>query len=436
MALPPCAQDTAPRHLMSASEPASASASAAVSEQAAALATAPGATQVPVPGATQASVPLAAQVPASTADSLASAVERGESSGQAGGKKPECFFFPSERCSIAPMVDVTDSIFRRMTRLMSRRVMLYTEMIAADALVHEKYHLIDFQEEELPCVLQLGGADPHKLAIATKVGVKHGYSAINLNAGCPSDKVQSGSFGAVLMKDPQHLASCYKAMQEAAGAVPVSVKTRIGVDNLDSVDFTLELIGTLYNAGCRHLIIHARKAWLKGLSPKENRTIPPLDYERVYLLKRTWPDLQITINGGITTLEQCQEHLSKVDGVMLGRAIIDNPYLLTALEQNIWEDAIASPVLAESMPTACTLPAALPPLSREEVLEKLILLGEEVIAAGKPVHLLYRHVLGLFTGCPNARLYRRYLSENMTKRNAPATVIKHAYEAMRRGLRN
>ena len=215
-------------------------------------------------------------------------------------------FLPSERFSVAPMVDVTDSVFRRMARVMSQHCMLYTEMIAAEALVHEKYYLIDFKDEELPCCLQLGSADPKKLAVATKVGVEHGYSAINLNAGCPSDKVQSGNFGAILMKTPELIAQCYQAMAEAAGDVPVSVKTRIGVDELDSEEFTFKLMGTIYEAGCRHIIIHARKAWLNGLSPKENRTIPPLDYERVYKIKAAFPELKVTINGGINTLEPYQ----------------------------------------------------------------------------------------------------------------------------------
>ena len=323
-------------------------------------------------------------------------------------------FLPSERFSVAPMVDVTDSVFRRMARVMSQHCMLYTEMIAAEALVHEKYYLIDFKDEELPCCLQLGSADPKKLAVATKVGVEHGYSAINLNAGCPSDKVQSGNFGAILMKTPELIAQCYQAMAEAAGDVPVSVKTRIGVDELDSEEFTFKLMGTIYEAGCRHIIIHARKAWLNGLSPKENRTIPPLDYERVYKIKAAFPELKVTINGGITTMEQCQEQLTRVDGVMLGRAIIDNPYLLATVDQELFA-------------------AKVPVLTREEVLGAMVELGAQLQSEGKALHFLCRHLLGLFNGCANSRLYRRYLSEHMTQKDVRPDILLKAHQAMVQG---
>ena len=323
-------------------------------------------------------------------------------------------FLPSERFSVAPMVDVTDSVFRRMARVMSQHCMLYTEMIAAEALVHEKYYLIDFKDEELPCCLQLGSADPKKLAVATKVGVEHGYSAINLNAGCPSDKVQSGNFGAILMKTPELIAQCYQAMAEAAGDVPVSVKTRIGVDELDSEEFTFKLMGTIYEAGCRHIIIHARKAWLNGLSPKENRTIPPLDYERVYKIKEAFPELKVTINGGITTMEQCQEQLTRVDGVMLGRAIIDNPYLLATVDQELFA-------------------AKAPVLTREEVLGAMVELGAQLQSEGKALHFLCRHLLGLFNGCANSRLYRRYLSEHMTQKDVRPDILLKAHQAMVQG---
>lgn len=323
-------------------------------------------------------------------------------------------FLPSERFSVAPMVDVTDSVFRRMARVMSKHCMLYTEMIAAEALVHEKYYLIDFKDEELPCCLQLGSADPKKLAVATKVGVEHGYSAINLNAGCPSDKVQSGNFGAILMKTPELIARCYQAMAEAAGDVPVSVKTRIGVDELDSEEFTFKLMGTIYEAGCRHIIIHARKAWLNGLSPKENRTIPPLDYERVYKIKAAFPELKVTINGGITTMEQCQEQLTRVDGVMLGRAIIDNPFLLATVDQELFA-------------------AKAPVLTREEVLGAMVELGAQLQSEGKALHFLCRHLLGLFNGCANSRLYRRYLSEHMTQKDVRPDILLKAHQAMVQG---
>lgn len=325
------------------------------------------------------------------------------------------YFLPCEKFAVAPMVDVTDSIFRRMARIMCKEAILYTEMIAADALVHEKYHLIDFKDNEPPVCLQLGGSDPKKLAFATSVGVKRSYQAINLNAGCPSDKVQSGNFGAILMKTPKLIAQCYSSMQDAAGDIPVSVKTRIGVDELDSEDFTFELMGTIYEAGCRHIVIHARKAWLSGLSPKENRTVPPLDYERVYKIKQAFEGLKITINGGITTIDQCKEELSKVDGVMLGRAVIDDPYILCSVDHELYGKGSAEI------------------MSREQVIEEVIKLGEAIVAEGKPVHLLYRHILGLFNGCPNSRLFRRYMSEHMTKKGASPMVVAHAVAAMKRG---
>lgn len=323
-------------------------------------------------------------------------------------------FLSAERFAVAPMVDVTDSIFRRMARVLSTQCMLYTEMIAAEALVHQKLYLINFKDEELPCCLQLGGSDPQKLAIATKCGVDAGYSSINLNAGCPSDKVQNGNFGAILMRTPEVIADCFKAMQDAAQDIPVSVKTRIGVDELDSEEFTFKLMDTIYQAGCRHIIIHARKAWLNGLSPKENRTVPPLDYERVYKIKQAYPDLAITINGGITTIEQCQEQLQKVDGVMLGRAIIDTPYLLAQVDQQIFGSSA-------------------PSLSREEALECMVQLAVQLQQEGRPLHLLLRHVLGLFSGCPNARLFRRYISEHMTSKHATPQMLEQAYQVMQRG---
>ena len=223
--------------------------------------------------------------------------------------------FKADRFAIAPMIDVTNSAFRRFARILTKRSMLYTEMIAAEALVHGKLNLIAYDKVELPCVLQLGGSDPKKLAQAAKIGEDQGYSAINLNAGCPSDKVQSGSFGAILMKTPEVIAKAVAAMQEAV-KIPVTVKTRIGVDEQDSFEDTLKIVKTIYDSGCRHIILHARKAWLNGLSPKENRTVPPLDYERVYAMRELFPDLYMTINGGILTIAECLAQLQKVDAVM------------------------------------------------------------------------------------------------------------------------
>ena len=278
----------------------------------------------------------------------------------------------------------------------------------AEALVHEKLNLLEHSESELPCTLQLGGNDPKKLAIAAAIGESMGFSAINLNAGCPSDKVQNGHFGAVMMKDPVLLAECLYAMQEAV-TIPVSVKTRLGVDEFSSEDFTRDLIANISFSGCRHVILHARHCWLKGLSPKENRSVPPLDYRRVYRLKQEFSDLYFTINGGIITLESCFEHLNNVDGVMLGRAIIDNPYLLSEVDNMFFDD-----------------PAE--PLSRSAVFERVLNLAEEFLQEGHQLQHLAIHTLNLFNSCPGSRGYRRYLSENMCKPHAGVEVLEQAYQ--------
>ncbi len=318
-------------------------------------------------------------------------------------------FLPSERFSVAPMVDVTTSAFRRACRLYTKKAMLYTEMIAADAITHGKLQLLDFDQCEPPVTLQLGGSDPAALAFAAKCGERAGYATLNLNAGCPSDKVQSGSFGAVMMKDPKHLAQCFKAMNEAVD-LPVSVKTRIGVDDLDSVEFTHELIGTLYDAGCRHVIVHARKCWLSGLSPKENRSVPPLDYERVWDLKKVFPKLRVTINGGITSITDCLMHLEHTDGVMLGRACIDDPYLMASVDSEIFGDEGVV-------------------LSREQIFEKAIVLCENYVKEGGRFRHMGQHFLNLFASCNGARRYRRYLSEHLGEDDARA-VLKKAYSCL------
>lgn len=318
--------------------------------------------------------------------------------------------YGADRFSIAPMIDVTTSAFRRFTRIMTKRSMLYTEMIAAEALVHGKLNLIAHDNNELPCVLQLGGSDPQKLAIAAKIGEDCGYSAINLNAGCPSDKVQSGSFGAILMKTPDVIASCVEKMQSAV-KIPVTIKTRIGVDDLDSFDYTVKIVKTIYDSGCRHIVLHARKAWLNGLSPKENRSIPPLDYDRVYEMKEMFPDLFITINGGILTIDDCLLHLKKVEGVMLGRAIIDNPYLLSSVDRDIFEDG--SEVK-----------------SRENVLNEFADLCEKFLSEGHRFHHMAMHGLNLFNGCHGARRFRQYMSAHMHQENADASLLLKAYQKM------
>lgn len=319
-------------------------------------------------------------------------------------------FLGAELFSVAPMVDVTNSAFRRVARVFTKRAMLYTEMIAAEALCHGKIKLLDHADNELPCVLQLGGNDPERLALAAKIGEDCGYSCINLNAGCPSDKVQHGQFGAILMKDPDLIGQCVMTMQNAV-SIPVSVKTRTGVDEFDDEAFTRYLIGTIYGYGCQHVIIHARKCWLNGLSPKENRTVPPLDYERVYNLKNDFPDLNITINGGITDITQCVIHLNHVEGVMLGRAVIDNPYLLASVDQDLFGDET-------------------PVKSREQCFTEILDLAETFLSEGHKLQHLAVHILNLFAGCPGARSYRRYLSEHMTQENAGVEVLEKAYATM------
>ncbi len=320
-------------------------------------------------------------------------------------------FNKAHRFSIAPMIDYTDSTFRRMARVMSKEAMLYTEMIAADAIFHGRDNLLKFnKEEEGNVVLQLGGSDYKKLAFASKKGYEFGYCEINLNAGCPSDKVQSGNFGACLMKTPQVIADCYKAMQDSV-PIPVSVKTRIGVDLEDSFDFTYKLIETIYKAGCRHIILHARKAWLTGLSPKENRQIPPLDYNRVYEIKKLFKDLYITINGGILTIDDCKEHLQHVDGVMLGRAIIDTPYILASVDNQIFDKET-------------------PILSRDEVMALMIDKARDCLNENIALHHFARHLLGMYNSCKNARQYRRYLSENMNALGADENVIVDAMKKL------
>lgn len=318
----------------------------------------------------------------------------------------------ARRFAIAPMVDVTTSVFRRMVRALSKHSLLYTEMIAADAVLHGKSSLLDYKPCEQPLVLQIGASDENKLKEAVLKAVPRGFAAFNLNAGCPSDKVQSGAFGAVLMKDLKKLSALTKVMLENS-PVPVSVKTRIGVDEEDSVDFTLSLVEAVNEAGCNEIILHARKAWLQGLSPKENRTVPPIDYERVYLIKRTFPRLHVTINGDIKTLEECLMHLNKVDGVMLGRAVLDNPLLLGCVDRVIFGDAEA------------------PLLTADDILERMANLSSDLKEEGIPCKYLFMHLLNLYNGRPGARAYRKYLSDHMHDLGAGPELLQEAREKIR-----
>lgn len=314
------------------------------------------------------------------------------------------------RFSVAPMMDCTDSHARYFLRLFSENILLYTEMVTAAAVIHgDRDHLLGFNAEEHPIAVQLGGADAKQLAEATRICEQYGYDEVNLNVGCPSDRVQSGTFGACLMARPETVAECVQAMR-AATSMPVTVKHRIGIDDHDSWDELVSFVQIQIDAGVDALIIHARKAWLNGLSPKQNREIPPLQYEWVYRLKEMFPDTELIINGGIKTMQECRHHLSKVDGVMLGREPYANPYMLTAVDEAIFGHAKTD------------IP------SRKEILERYYPYIEQQLSAGMPLSRVIRHVIGLYHEQPNGRLWRRYLSENAYKKGADIKVLHDAAE--------
>jgi tRNA-dihydrouridine synthase A len=311
------------------------------------------------------------------------------------------------RFAIAPMMDWTDRHCRFFHRLMSRRARLYTEMVTTGAVIHgERERLLGFSPAEHPVAVQLGGSDPRDLARAARICAAFGYDEINLNVGCPSDRVQDGSFGACLMAEPQLVARCIAAMQ-ARVKVPVTVKCRIGIDEQDSEADLERFIATVAGAGCRTFIVHARKAWLQGLSPKENRELPPLDHPRVWRLKAAHPHLEIVINGGIGSLAEAEAHLAHVDGVALGRAAYQNPYLLAEVDARLFGDAE---------------PAA----TRRGVLEQLLPYAEGHVRNGGRLNNIVRHVLGLYHGRPRARAFRRHLSEGATRPGAGVEVLAEA----------
>ena len=313
----------------------------------------------------------------------------------------------SRRFCVAPMLDITDSHCRVLLRLLSRHAVLYTEMITAQALAHRApAPLLDFNPSEHPVALQLGGSDTGQLAAAARLGQQWGYDEINLNVGCPSDRVQSGRFGACLMAEPALVADCISAMRDAC-TLPVTVKHRIGIDDLDSYGFLCEFVGTVAASGCSTFIAHARKAWLKGLSPKENREIPPLSYDTVFRLKRDFPELEIIINGGIKTLQQCEEMLNHVDGAMVGREAYDNPWLLAGVDHALYGESAAV-------------------TTRDSVFEAYLLHVEAQLARGEPLMRSARHLLGLYQGLPGARRFRRHLSENGHRKGAGLEVLQQA----------
>jgi tRNA-dihydrouridine synthase A len=305
------------------------------------------------------------------------------------------------------MMEWTDRHCRYFLRLISRRTFLYTEMVTAEAVLYgNRERVLGFSPEEHPVGLQLGGSDPDKLAAASKIGAKYGYDEINLNIGCPSDRVQSGRFGACLMAEPDLVASCVAAMGEAAD-LPITVKCRIGIDDQDTGESLDRFIDHVAKAGCRTFIVHARKAWLQGLSPKENRDVPPLDCERVFRLKQRRPDLEIVLNGGIGSLAEAHTHLPHVDGVMLGRAAYADPYLLAEVDGALFGSNER-------------------PLSRLEVLEAFVPYVEAELSGGARLNQMTRHILGLFHGQPRARAFRRHLAENAHFDGAGLEVLQAA----------
>ncbi|HJT43810.1 MAG TPA: tRNA dihydrouridine(20/20a) synthase DusA [Rhizomicrobium sp.] len=309
------------------------------------------------------------------------------------------------RFSVAPMMDWTDSPCRVLHRCLTKQALLYTEMVTADAVLHgDRARLLGFDAFEHPVALQLGGSDPGKLAQATKIAADFGYDEVNLNVGCPSDRVQSGRFGACLMREPQLVGDCVAAMRVAA-ALPVTVKCRIGVDDQDPDVSLRSLIDVCARAGVTIFAVHARKAWLEGLSPKENRDVPPLDYDLVYRVKREHPTLTVLVNGGIETLEQAEDHLRHVDGVMLGRAAYQNPVLLAQVDARFFGGA------------AVDLDAAVEAYA-DHVARQL--------AQGARLHPLIKPMLGLYNGCPGARQFRRHLSEYAVRDGAGISVLRDA----------
>ena len=293
--------------------------------------------------------------------------------------------------SVAPMMDWTDRHCRFFYRLLSKNAQLYTEMITAKAILNgDKNRLLDFNAGENPLTLQLGGSDPKEMAKCALIAQEWGYDEVNINVGCPSDRVLSGSFGACLMKEPDLVASCVESMIDKCD-IPVTVKSRIGIDDMESYYQLADFIKRIHNKGCQHFIIHARKAWLQGLSPKENRTIPPLNYPWVYQLKRDFPQLIITINGGIESCDEVKGHLDQVDGVMLGRSVYHNPFLLRDIEASIFGND-------KNL------------LDREQILKKYMTYISQQIKVGVPIRSMTRHILGLYHGESNAKLFRRMLS--------------------------
>lgn len=311
------------------------------------------------------------------------------------------------RFAVAPMMDCTDRHYRYLARLISRRVLLYTEMLTTGAVIFgDAARLLGFHPAEHPVALQVGGSDPVAMARSARIAESRGFDEINVNVGCPSDRVQAGTFGACLMKRPELVADCVRAMRDAVN-LPVTVKHRIGVDDQDSVDELKKFVETVAGAGCDTFIVHARKAWLKGLSPKQNREVPPLQYPVVHEIKRSFPELTIVINGGFEDIDSARRQLQWVDGVMLGRTAYANPWVLADVDAQFYGVSSA-------------------PANRSRVLGEYLEYCASQLREGVPLARLTRPLVGLFQGCRGARAWRRYLSENAHRPDAGLDVIENA----------
>ena len=316
------------------------------------------------------------------------------------------------RVSVAPMMDWTDRHCRWFHRQLSKRVWLYTEMVVADAVIHgRREHLLSFYPDEHPVVLQIGGSDPVKLAEASKIGEDWGYDELNINIGCPSDRVQSGSFGACLMLEPQLVADCFAAMQDAVN-IQVTVKCRLGVDDQSVEDSLPEFMHAVSEAGCKRVIIHARKAWLQGLSPKENRDVPPLDYELVREMKREFPEVAIELNGGLLDLDTALTESDGLDGIMFGRAAYHTPWILSDVDARLYGEAPFNQ-------------------SREDVVEQVVDFVARHETVDRTTKAMVRHMMGLYAGMPGARIWRRTLSETIAKGFKPSETILAGLETRR-----
>jgi tRNA-dihydrouridine synthase A len=319
----------------------------------------------------------------------------------------------SRQVSVAPMMGWTDRHARYFLRLISKHTLLYTEMVNTGALLHNRQHvgvqkrLLAYHPEEHPVALQLGGSDAKALAKCSTMAEDVGFDEINLNVGCPSDRVKSGNFGACLMASPTRVADCISTMN-ASVKIPVTVKCRIGIDDMEDYESFFAFVSEVASAGCNTFIVHARKAWLQGLSPKQNREIPPLKYDYVYRLKQQCPELTVVINGGIKTMDSVEQQLQHVDGVMLGREAYHNPYILAEVDKNIYQDKQA--VIK----------------TREQIVEQICEYIDREIADGCRLHSISRHILGLYQGRRGAKAWRRYLSENSHPEQADSSVVKTA----------